>query len=321
MTTFGDGVFQYGGQPVGSAPIPKRGGRAWFVDGTNGLDGNSGKSPSDAFASIGQAVEDNPDLQEFDTVYVFPKTMAVTDTDPGSYAETVTISTPHLSLIGVGAGPVQAGLPQVKIGAGSTAMLTIAAPGVTVENMGFNGASSTGGGIRLLDDGGSTYSVSGVVIRGCHFKNCKCHATNGSLGGAIYWTSSGGGWQILIEGNRFYKNVADIVLVGTGGSRPQDVVIRGNVFSGPAASVDVNIYSGGSGFDGVIIDHNVFQALPAISSGTNAQFLMLTGSVGVLSWNAFGGGSETFGAAGSNLVPTTVMICGNYQDGALIART
>lgn len=320
MSVYGN-AYQWGGGPnYGTYPIPKAGGRAWFVDGTNGLDGNSGKSPKNAFASIGQAVEDNPDLQPGDVIYVFPKTMEATDTDPESYAETFIIDTPQISLVGIGGGPVQGGLPQVRIGSGSTAMCTIRAPGVTIQNMGFNGASSTGGGI-LLDDNGTTKTAFGTVIRGCHFKNCACHATNGGLGGAIYWGAGGGAWQCLFEGNRFYKNLADIVCPASVGTVPQDIVIRNNYFSGPAANVDVNIYVGTGGINGLIIDGNVFQGLPAISSGSNATFLVLTSCVGVLSWNAFGGSGEAFGAAQANLVPTTMMICGNYQDNALVTRT
>jgi hypothetical protein len=313
MTTFGDGVFQYGGAPVASAgPFPKSDGQVWFVDGTNGLDGNSGKSPSNAFKTIAFALEDNPDLEEFDVVYVFPRTMATTDTDPVSYDETLTISTPHLSLIGIGSGPVQANLPQIKIGGSSTTvMLSIEAPGVTVQGIGFNGASSTGGGISI----GKV--PSGTVIRNCHFKNCKTHATQGTGGGAIFWTSEGGGWQTLIEGCSFYKNVADIVLVGTTDSRPQDVYIRNCKFSGPAASVTVNIYgAGGSGFNGLYVDNCVFPCLPALSSGNVNMPVKLTGCVGSLTNCTFGTSNKSYGAAGDVYVPTTMLIANCHQEEA-----
>ena len=42
----------------------------------------------------------------------------------------------------------------------------------------------------------------------------------------------------------------------------------------------------------------------------------------LLGWNSFGGASGTYGATGNAAkIPTTVGIAGNYQDGALIART
>ena len=324
MAVYGN-AYQWGGYPLPTAPIPRYNGRAWFVDGTNGLDGNSGRSPKNAFASITQAVYTNPDLQEGDVVYVFPKVLARTDSDPGSYAETFSIDTPQIALVGIGGGAMQGAIPQVKIGAGSTAMCTVNAPGVIIQGIGFNGASSTGGGILLHDDGGATSAAFGTIIRGCHFKNCKAHATQGTTGGAIYWSDHGGAWQILIEGNEFYKNVSDIVLRGGAAVIPQDVTIRGNRFSGPSASVTSNIYTGSGGINGLYIYDNIFTALPTLSTGDVNLFVSLTGSIGILANNAFACTGKTFGVAGDNggTVPATMLIVNNYQeDGATqIART
>ena len=57
MTTFADGVFQYGGVPVtaGVPPLFGRYGEAFFVDPVNGSDGNDGKSPSRPLASLYRA--------------------------------------------------------------------------------------------------------------------------------------------------------------------------------------------------------------------------------------------------------------------------
>jgi len=294
-------------------------GNIWYVDGTNGSDSNSGKTPSKAFSTIQTAVTR---AAGGDTVLVLPKAITDFTGDPTSYAETVTIAAtkPGLSLIGVPRGLTQGGLPQIKIGAGTTAMLTIRAAGCFIANLGFNGASSTGGGI-LLDDDYSAKTAFGTTIWGCHFKNCKKHATNGSLGGAIMWSATGNAWQIRIQNCRFYKNVADIVLIGTSSTVPQDVVIEDCVFSGPIASVDVNIYTGGSGINGLIIRNCDFQAFPGIGSGTNAKNLVLTGSVGIMVGCRFGCTGKTFGAAGNNLVPTTVFMADCYQEDAIITRT
>lgn len=317
-------LFHMGGVPVigGALPVPPAGGNVWFVDGSNGLDGNDGKSSSQAVATIGEAVDR---AAQGDSILVYPIEMAATDTDPGSYDETIELTVPGVSIIGVSRGRTQGGLPQMKIGAGTTPMITVSAPGCYIGGIGINGAGSTGGGILINDDGGSTAAVIGLTIENCHFKNCKCHATNGSLGGAIYWGANGAGWQVLIRGNKFYKNVADIVLVGTSVSVPQDVVIEDNIFSGPAASVDINLFlkGGGSGMNGVYINRNVFPCFPAISSGTNATIMNLTGCVGTLTNNTFGCTGKTFGAAANVIVPATVLMANNYQeDGTTqIART
>ena len=58
MTTFGDGVFQYGGAPIGGAlqaGIMGGGAKAFFVDAANGLAANSGLKQDDALNSVGAA--------------------------------------------------------------------------------------------------------------------------------------------------------------------------------------------------------------------------------------------------------------------------
>lgn len=57
MTTVADGLFQYGGMPVtgGVPPFVSVNSKTFFVDPVNGADGNSGKSPKDALASLYRA--------------------------------------------------------------------------------------------------------------------------------------------------------------------------------------------------------------------------------------------------------------------------
>lgn len=320
-------LFHMGGVPVGSydgIPVPFYGSQGvWFVDHSHGSDSYDGKSLEGAKATIQDAVDES---EPGDTILVMAGELAQTDTDPNSYTENVVVDTPQLTIRGVSRGRTQGGLPQLKVGTTTTqAILTVRAPGCQIINIGINGAGATGGGILLTDDGGATYCALGTSILGCHFKNCVGGtATNAATGGAIQWGSAGNAWQVLIAGNKFYKNVGDIVLLGTGGSVPQDVQIEWNTFSGPAANVDCNLYlKGGSGMNGVVIDHNIFPCWPALSSGTNVMPVSLTGCVGILSNNVFGCTGKTFGAAGNALVPTTVLMANNYQeDGTTqIART
>lgn len=296
-------------------------GDIWFVDGDLGSNNNDGTTWDRAFGLVQDAIDQ---AAAGDVILIKP--MKITDFtgDPSSYEENLTIpaTKPHLSLIGVERGLTQGGLPQLKDGSTTTQhILRIRAAGCLIQNLGFNGAGNTGGGI-LLDDDYSTKTAFGTTIRGCHFKNCKgTTATNAATGGAINWSSTGNAWQARIEGNRFYKCVGDVVLPGTSSTVPQDVVIQGNVFSGPAGSTDCNLYlqGAGSGMNGVIIDHNVFTAMPAIGSGTNVRFIHATGCVGVLTNNTFAcqsesGGTElTFGAAGTAAyIPTTLFMANNY---------
>jgi hypothetical protein len=288
-----------------------------FVDGSNGSDSNTGKSPNDAKATIQAAVDAGSALT---TVVIRAKTIAAGETDPGSYTENIVIPVAKWGMRLVGDGflnRTQGGLPQLKVGSVTTqAIVTLRAPGCTLAGLGVNGIGATGGGV-LLDDDSSTKTAFGTSVMGCHFKNCVgTTATNAATGGAIQWSANGSAWQVRIAGCRFYKNVGDVVLLGTSVSVPQDVLVEDNVFSGPAANVDCHIYSGGSGFNGIVIRNNDFPCFPAIGSGTNAKNLHLTGSVGSLVGNTFGCSAKTFGAAGHNLVPTTVLMSGNYQEPA-----
>ena len=292
-------------------------GRILFVDGDRGSDtGHEGSSPNKAFKTIQKAIDV---ASPGSVIYIFPLAMEATDTDPDSYAETLIIpnSKPQLSLIGIGTGMTQGGVPQIKIGGDSTtAMLDIRAPGCLVKNLGFNGADSTGGGIKLTDNG-TTYVAMGTTITGCHFKNCKCHATHATVGGAIYATGSP--WQVRIQNNAFYKNLGGIVIVDTSYSVPQDWVIQGNTFSSSVKTdIDADIYVAADGCKGIQIIDNRFATVdvPTAASGDVGRYISLgAGSNGIVAGNSFAcivgeGETElTFGAAGTGaVIPTTVRI-------------
>jgi len=293
-------------------------GKCWYVDGTNGNVAGDGKSWTNAYSTIQSAVTA---AGSGDVIYVAAKAITDYTGDPTGYAETVIIPATHsnLSIIGVSRGRTQGGLPQIKIGTGSTAMLTIRAAGCLIANMGINGAGSTGGGV-LLDDDYATKTAFGTSIVGCHFKNCKRHTTDGTKGGAINWSAEGNAWQVLISGNRFYRCLADVCLIGTSNTQPQDVVIENNIFSGNAASVDCNLYlAGGSGMNGVVIKNNTFEQLPAIGSGSVVRYIDATGCVGMLVGNTFGcstatsGTRITFKAAGTGAkIPVTMHVANNW---------
>ena len=322
----GAGIGFYNGRFYGNAngTVAPLGG-PWFgdvqlVDADNGSDTDT-RLP---YATIQAAVTA---ASAGDTIAVRPRSISAGATDPVDYAETVIVPAGKsgLRIIGDANGLAQGAEPQIKIGSGSTAMITLRSPGCLIAGLGINGSGSTGGGI-LIDDDGSTKTAFGTVITGCHLKNCKAHATDGTKGGAVYWPAVGGGWQVRIEGNRFYGNVASIVLVGTSNDRPKDVVIAGNAFGADAATaVDAYIYgAGGSGFNDVVVSGNTFDTvLPNNTSGTIHRYMDLTGvASGLVAHNFFASASGTFGATGNaGKVPTTVILAGNYIESGLLART
>lgn len=295
-----------------------RGGHTWYVDGTNGSDTlNDGQSWDTAFKSIGAAIAA---ASAFDAIVVLPQAIPAGATDPVSYAENVVIPAgkPGLAVVGYGSR-TQGGLPQVKKGSGSTAQLTVRSPGCLIAGLGINGGGATGGGI-LLDDDGTTKTAFGAAIVGCHFKNCAGpSATDGRQGGAIQaaFSISGSPWQVRIAGNRFYKNLADIVNLNFGaGVTPQDWVIEDNDFSDPPANVDVHIWLGGNGITGLVIRGNRFPELPNIGGASVGRYMDLTGCTGLLADNAFGCTGLTFRNASMGTgarVPATMFLARNYQ--------
>ena len=97
---------------IDGLPVINTKGNIYYVDGTSGSNNNTGARPDDAFATIAKALAV---VSPFDIIFVLPKKMAATDTDPGSYSESVTITTPQISLLGLPHGNrTQGGLPQMK---------------------------------------------------------------------------------------------------------------------------------------------------------------------------------------------------------------
>lgn len=296
-------------------------GQPWFVDGTNGAATNDGKDPGNALTLIQDAVTAASDG---DVIFIAPQAISGSATDPVSYEENIVIpAAKRLALIGAGGGPAQGSQPQLKVGTTTTqAILTIRAAGCLIAGLSINGAGATGGGI-LLDDDATTKNAFGTIIDSCFFKNCKgTTATDGRTGGAIQWPSVGNSWQVRITNNRFYKNVADIVMKGTTASVPQDVVIQHNIFSGSSGATnatDVNIYIAADGVLGLVIDSNVFPNIPNVGSGSVTDFYdIATGTYGIISNNVFGCTGLTFGGTHTGGThPATVWLVHNYQQGAV----
>jgi len=99
MTAFKDGLFQYGGMPVGGFFSP---GTAYFVRPTTGSDGYSGKRPDRAFATLAAAL-DAATADKGDVVYFIAESnTAASTTDFQSAA--LDWNKDGVHLIGINAG-------------------------------------------------------------------------------------------------------------------------------------------------------------------------------------------------------------------------
>src|SRR3990167_8552681 len=200
------------------------------------------------------------------------------------------------------------------------AAVTAASQGDTIYVKALEGDSASG------DTVGATKDAGGLVVQGCHFKNCKSSAA-AATGGAIYWSTDGGAWYVSIYGNEFIDCRAGICMLGSGISVPRHVKIVGNRFGSSAnTTVYADIYVAGSGIVDLFIDGNVFATVDApayASSPDAARYIQLAaGTSGLISNNVFAcltgptGNTElTFGATGTAaIVPTTVRFAQNYGE-------
>jgi hypothetical protein len=298
-------------------------GNIWFVNGSASSSGD-GKSPQTPFTTIQAAVDA---ASEGGVIYIAPKTIPSGATDPVGYAESVIVgnSKPKLSLIGIQTGRAMGGQPMLRQGAGTAAHIILRAPGCTVKNLTINGASNSGGGI-LIDESATGYVAFGTTIEGCYFKNCRGSAA-ASTGGAIAWSSNGGGWQTLIQDCIFSNCRAGIVVPGTSASVPESLVIRYCEFLASVnTTTDADIYIAASGVISLNIHDCVFGTVdvPAYASSPDAAryIYLAAGNKGVIANSYLACTGKTIGAAGdAAIVPTTVRVASIYQESGLTGRT
>ncbi len=211
MTTVADGLFQYGGQPVGPGALntsklfaapnggPEKKGRAWFVDASSGVDGN-GKSPATAFATMEQAFDA---LASGDIIYFVGNVTEQLVTPAQIFDVTV---------VGCGNRPRNAdAVPEGGNWAASTwkapsggtaaqATVRVIQQGWTFVNILFNMIDANAAGIEIVrnaaaDDAERDGSHTSVL--GCKFAG----AGVGIRGGATSFAENT--TNVLIQGNTF----------------------------------------------------------------------------------------------------------------------
>lgn len=293
----------------------------WYVDG-NKSTGGTGESWDDAWHTIQNAVDAADDG---DVIFIKPKTPGIWD--PVAYAEDVVIpyATPHLTLMGVSPNNAWGSLPMIDSGT-TTAAITVRAPGCRISGLGMSNNATTGGGVNL-DDDSSTKSAYGTQIDNCYFYECpKAGAATG--GGGVWWSATGGAWQVRILNNYFMACGAGISLLGTTASRPTDVLIQGNTFaSWVNTQVDCDISLGaGSGVQGLVIDSNYFASVDGVNAAfAEDHYMNLTGCEGIVSNNVFAAKSGeddtplSFGASThtAGKIPATVRFVNNTGEVAV----
>lgn len=269
---------------AGLISIPNgRGGLVWFVDTTNGSDGNQGLDPTQPLKTIGQAIL-KAGNGTGDTIYVFP----------GTYAEALTVNKDYLAIIGA----TMAGYAKPDIGGGLA--LTVSAQGfmsrhcryygvaddtIVQEGNGFlyddcvfDGDLTASKGVRLVGSPtSSSLSASEGRIQNCLFRGCALGLIfdSAAIGGA-----GTGSTDNDVLGNRFYGNTIDIAAAKTGAGgvySVKTVRVLGNSFEDKNKTTYIDITTncdGAAGNQTGAIDGNYFAA-DAITAGNEVK---LTGT-------------------------------------------
>jgi len=153
-THFPNGITSFGVPVTGGAADSVILGTIWFVDTTNGSDGNSGLLPTQAFKTIQKAITTQIANTSGlgDIIYIAP----------GNYTEILTGNLTNVSLIGCNTGhPWQA----VMVYPGTTTAYTGDMSGAMFKNITFMSAASGAPTLPAVHLGNMRYSI----IEDCHF--------------------------------------------------------------------------------------------------------------------------------------------------------
>jgi len=237
LSTFPDGVFQYGGQPTGGAYFSSPWATHFFVDYDNGNDGFDGLKPTQAKKTVQSAITA---AGRGDVIYVRPRTYTADASDVNRYIETMTVpyATADLSIIGVSnTNPGNANYgAKLQYTETSGTCLQVNAPACHLENLCIRAEGATNGAYfcGLGTDDYATYggtcgpTVNNVVFRGGTY---SLNLSDGGYGGYIANCKFEGGTgldhAIRLNGN---------------GSPMRRNVIRDCIFSGFNGAANDNAY-------------------------------------------------------------------------------
>ena len=188
MTTFSDGVYQYGGAPTGGARYSSPWATHYFVDGQDGSNANDGKTPVRACATLTNALTK---AGKEDVIYV--RTMGAKDdaSDYYYYEDGAQIVVPYasenLSIIGVTPhrrNPYMGVWFQHGANSGETGYVLLNyAPGLCLENLGFSAKDyirASYGAVHMYSAAYATTAGSvGFSINNCFFRDGQLNVSGG----------------------------------------------------------------------------------------------------------------------------------------------
>lgn len=284
-----------------------------FVDGDNGLAGNTGLEPTAAMNSLTNAVSK---VVRNGVIYIRPKQTVASAQSYYTDNVVIPLTKPGLKILGCGSNEDNpyGGGPEIKGSATTSAVITVRAQGITIEGLRLagTGLDATVSTVSAVDNT-STYITTGLTIRNCRFGNGRGHSAEAA---AVFLNSS---WFNTIEKCVFNDCLTGVSAFTNSGGITNNLRIIDCEFSGVTTNRTVDIYvSGGSTSNGLTIKGCLFNdGLPAHADGTVSRFIYIvnaiTGSISqcwfAVDVDAAAGTEKTFGASGTGaVIPTTVLI-------------
>ena len=308
-SNFRNGVASYGAPVVGGSGrfTGFWRGRVWYVDGTGGSDGNSGRHPNQAFQTLQAAVTA---AGTDDTIFIRPQAVGT------RYTENVVVPvTTHagLSIIGTGNGKgnsVYQACSFRGVLAVDSPIIELRSSYANVENIHFwsRAAQTHGFGLILRWNTGSGLNIGSSIVN-CSFSQDidDAPAAGGVVQSAIRMDSTEGQ---LVE-SCFFQDCRVGISVGSTVSAAYRIAIRNNIFKGIASNIAADIML--TDVVGIDIHGNVFgHAVPSNAAGTMTKFIFVAGGATVTGSVSANYQGENEVAFGTNNTASSMIACGNF---------
>lgn len=242
MATFGDGVYQYGGSPVGTSLdlskifSTKSKGRAWFVDPSQGT-GGSGRSPKNAFTTMDEAFDH---IASGDIIY-FVGNISEQLSTPAQVFDVTIVGCGnrprHADATPTGGSYAAATWKTPSSATAATPLLIVRQQGWKLVNILFDGPSDAAA-VQIFRDGGSGNDERD----GSHLHVLKCKF----VAGQNHIEFKGGPSQVRIEDNTFFgatgASLIETVGAGIGTNNYHEII--GNRWKDNATNIDIGMTDG-----------------------------------------------------------------------------
>jgi len=284
MSTFPDGLFEYGGRPVSGRYECVWGGKTYFVDYDNGRSGGTGTRASDAGKYLDDALSA---ASAWDTIYVRGRTTADTDGGdpyyilPSSTSNFATTTSQYgLSIIGtqIGrgiGGPYVSTQIRGSATANATPAIELEAPGMNLENFCIRRGGSTVAAVQIKGTG------FGTTVSNCTFQKVSTYP-------AFLTTDA---WYTGVYDCTFQSCALGVVFHAAT-TPPQNSVVSGCHFQGLVSEISADIYvnATGTGLVNALIKDCYFNhAVP--TGGKNKYVVVDATSTGLIA-NCYTGAAD-----------------------------